>query len=206
MTLTQPPGPEIVAAPPSLPPELQRALADPQVVDSLTSLLGHADLLALLVEGLDGMVRRSEVLGDNLAGGLLDLQTTVNHNETLESTGADLGSLLESALLLASVVPTAAPGMARAAKSGVVEKLFDSDLVSPEAVDQISLFARGLVRGSEVYEKDPVQVGGTLSLLRLLKDPDITRALSFVVTIAREVGRELDARPAAAPAAPRHAQ
>lgn len=201
MTLTQPPGPD-VAAPPSLPPELQRALADPQVVDSLTSLLGHADLLAVLVEGLDGMLQRSEVLGDNLMGSISDLQTTINDNETLESTGADIGSLLESALLLVSVIPTAAPGMARAAKSGVVEKLFDSDLVSPQAVDQISLFARGLVRGSEIYETDPVKVPSAFSALRLLKDPDINRALAFVATIAKEIGRELAApRPV-----PKHAQ
>lgn len=194
MTLTTPTGPEVTepVSTSSLPPELQRALADPQVVDSLTSLLGHADLLAVLVQGLDGMLQRSDVLGENLAGSLQDLEATVQGNEAFEGD-ADVGGLLESALLLVSVLPTAAPGMARAARTGVVEKLFDSDLVSHEAVDQISLFARGLVRGSEKYETDPVKVQSAFSLVKLLKDPDINRALSFVATIGKEIGRELAA-------------
>ncbi|MBK6885325.1 MAG: hypothetical protein IPH03_01935 [Tetrasphaera sp.] len=53
---------------------LRAKLDDPQVAASLTRILDHADLLALLVVGLDGAIQRSEVIGNSLAGSLTDLR------------------------------------------------------------------------------------------------------------------------------------
>ena len=63
--------------------------------------------------------------------------------------------------------------------------------VSAGALDQVDTLARGLVRGSNDFAGQPVEIGGPLTLLKLLKDPDINRALSFFATVARAVGREL---------------
>lgn len=163
--MTLAPSPETVAQ-----IALQKRLNDPAVANALSSLLDHADLLAILVEGLDGFVARSEVIGDSLVSSLTELRAVVADNETLSGAGADLGQLV-----------------------GTASKLAKSDLVKPEVVDQLSVLARGLVKGGTLYDASPVEVTGIFSLARLLKDPDITRALSYVATLAKAVGQELDA-------------
>jgi hypothetical protein len=179
---------------PAVPSALAERLADPQVANSLASLLDHADLLAILVEGLDQFVSRSEVIGDSLLASIGDLRSTVQNSPGLKDSGVSVQQVTESAASLAAVLPKAAPGMVAAVESGAIDRLLSSDLVSPEAVDQIATLARGLARGKEEFSARPVDIGGPLSLLRLLKDPDINRALSYFATVAKAVGEEL-ARP-----------
>jgi hypothetical protein len=154
-------------------------LQEPQVAAALASLLDHADLVAVLLEGLDGLVSRSETVGESLFAGVDELRTTVNGNPSLSSAlGAiDVPSLIARAKRLAA-----------------------SDVVSPQAVDSVATVARGLVDGSQQFKTSPVEVTGLLSLARLLKDPDIRRALSYGATVAKSIGQELQA----APTAPTH--
>lgn len=170
---------------------LSARLNDPAVAGALTSLLDRAELLAVLVEGLDQFISRSEVIGDNLLGGISELRTTVASNTALKDSGVDLKSLAEAGASLAAVLPKAAPGMVAAVETGAIDKLFASGVVGPEAVDQVAILAQGLVGGSRAFAADPVEIGGALSLLRLLKDPDINRALSFFATVARSIGQEI---------------
>lgn len=144
-------------------------LHDPAVSAALSSLLDHADLLAILVEGLDDFVERSEVIAESLSAGFGELRGAMD-GEALAKAGADLGRLRAAATSLMS-----------------------SDPLKPEALETIGVLARGMVRGNAAYSDRPVQVRGLLSLARLLKDPDINRALSFVVTLAKHVGQELNA-------------
>ncbi|GFG55680.1 hypothetical protein CQY20_08460 [Mycolicibacterium agri] len=44
--------------------ELIQRLYDPQVAASLGVILDHADLLATVIQGLDGMLRRADVISD----------------------------------------------------------------------------------------------------------------------------------------------
>lgn len=46
--------------------DLLQRLDDPRIVSSLSTILDHADLLATLIDALDGFVRRGEVIGDSL--------------------------------------------------------------------------------------------------------------------------------------------
>jgi len=126
--------------------ELLERLQDPQVAQALVALLDRAELLAVLVEGLDQFVARSEEIG------------------------VDLPRIVDTATRLAG-----------------------SDLVDPAAVDQISLLARGLVAGGEAFAERPVPVQGLLSLNRILRDPDVRRAVSFLATVAKSLGQELAA-------------
>src|SRR4029450_13103960 len=54
--------------------ELIARLDDPRVASSLSLILDDADLLATLIVGLDGLVRRAEVIGDNLASGVAEVR------------------------------------------------------------------------------------------------------------------------------------
>ncbi|MEZ5093479.1 DUF1641 domain-containing protein [Nocardioides sp.] len=179
------------AAPTAAPDALADRLADPQVANALASLLDHADLLAILVEGLDQLVSRSEIIGDSLLANITDLRTTVENSPGLKGSGVGVQEVAESAASLAAVLPKAAPGMVAAVESGAIDRLLGSDLVSPEAVDQIAVLARGLARGKEDFANRPVEVGGLLALPKLLKDPDVNRALSYFATVAKAVGQEL---------------
>lgn len=153
---------------------LTERLNDPAIVNALASLLDRADLIALLVDALDGLISRSEVIGNSLAGSFSELRSTVAGNEQLQKAGAEAPRILETA-----------------------SRLVSSDLLDPLAVDRISVLARGLVKGGDTFDHSPVQVGGALSLLRLLKDPDVNRAISYFATVAKAVGQEIASAPAA---------
>ncbi|TIC82614.1 DUF1641 domain-containing protein [Nocardioides sp. GY 10127] len=157
-----PPRPEGPAA------ILASRLDDPQVAASLATLLEHADLVAVLLEGLDGFLARSESIGASLMEAVVDARATVEGNELLGELQVD--------------VPKVA---------GAAVRLINADLLTPEAVDQVSVLARGLVQGGEDYKAAPIEVGGPLSLLKLLKDPDVNRAISYFATVAKAIGREV---------------
>lgn len=171
--------------------ELSARLGDPVVAEALTSLLDRAELLAVLLQGLDQFVARSEVIGDSLLASLAELRATAGSSTLLAGTQVDLKAVAEAAASLAAVLPKAAPGMVAAVETGAIDKLFASGVVGTEAVEQVAVFAHGLVKGSRAFANDPVRIGGPISLLRLLKDPDINRALSFFATIAKSIGREI---------------
>lgn len=145
-------------------------LQEPQVATAVASLLDHADLLAVLLDGLDQLVARSETVGESLFASVSALRTTVEGNAALAvaSERLDFKGLAASAQRLAA-----------------------SDVVTPKAIDSVGVLARGLVAGGAQFERDPVEVTGVFSLARLLKDPDIRRAISYGATIAKSIGQEI---------------
>ncbi|GAA3601047.1 DUF1641 domain-containing protein [Marihabitans asiaticum] len=181
-------GEHAASASPPAGQALAATLDDPQVVASLTTILEHADLLAVLIEGLDQLVARSEVIGDSLLAGIDELR------DVDTGTAPPLSELARSGMSLASVLPKAAPGIAAAAESGVIERLLSSDIASPEAVEGLAVIARGVGRGSAAFETGrAVDASGVRGITRVLRDPDIQRALTYGATIAKAIGQELAA-------------
>lgn len=177
-------------------------LEEPAVAAALLSLLDHAELVAVLLEGVDGFVARSETIGDSLMDGVNELRSTVQSNTALQDAGVDLAAITDAGISLAAVLPKAAPGMVAAVETGAIDKLFASGVIGKDAVDQVATLAGGLVAGGRAFDQHPVQIGGALSLLKLLKDPDINRALSYFATVAKAIGQHLAAPPAAPPVPP----
>lgn len=181
--MTLAPAPEIPVGEAPVPSAAQLALADklndPVVAGALTSLLDRADLIAVLIDSLDGFIARTEVIGNSLADGFTEMRTTVAGNESLQKVSADVPRILDTATRLVS-----------------------SDLMDPAAVDRISVLARGLVRGGDTFERNPVEIGGALAMLKLLKDPDINRAISYFATVAKAMGQEIAANPASSSTSP----
>lgn len=169
-------GAAVPAAAPAvtLPPALLAKLAEPGVAESLTSLLSHADLVAILLEGLDGLIGRSEVIGDSLLSGIPELLATAKESPAGQ---LDVQGLLTSAQTLAGALPQAAPALAEVAGSGVT--------------DDLALISRAVVKGREQFATDPVAVPSVFTLMRLFKDPDIGRAISYLATVAKALGQEL---------------
>src|SRR5206468_2768324 len=116
----------------------------------------HADLLAVLVEGLDEMVGRSEVIGDSLIEGLTEVRGAVEGSS--DGVDIDLAGVVSSLLRLASVLPRATPGMVNAVDSGVIDRLLSSEVLNPQAVGQVAMVAQGLSHGAERFATQPVAI------------------------------------------------
>jgi hypothetical protein len=153
-------------------------LEDPRVAQALCDLLEHADLLAILVTGLDGMVRR----GDTITGGLAKTVGDWLAAASQDGEPVDLEKLAASLRTLSAAISDATPGL---------ESLFRSDLTDPRAVEVASAMARSLIDGAEAAKDDPGRPMGVLALLRALKDEDVSRGLNFMLHVAKAFGRHL---------------
>jgi len=137
---------------------LAERLLDPKTANALNTLLDHADLLAVVVTGLDGLVSRGDTIAESLASGAVELRTA-------QSAGnGELGQLL----------------------------LALRQLTRPEVVDVVGAASRAVAAGSRQTAADRTRISGIRGLLRAIKDPDVSRFLGFVVSIAKAFGSELD--------------
>ncbi|MBC7631847.1 DUF1641 domain-containing protein [Aeromicrobium sp.] len=160
---------------------LRSQLDDPAVAEALSSLLEHADLLAILVVGLDGFLSRSELIGDEMASSFGELREML---DSPDATGVNPREVVSSLVKLSSALPT----LSRMVDSGLLDSLVSS-IAQPETVERLGVVTKGVADG---LSAPPVQVGGPLSLLRQLKDPDVSRGLGFTLTLLKSIGSELN--------------
>lgn len=162
--------PELTTATPA--DVLRARLDDPEVAAALLTLLDNADVLALAVQSLDGLLRRADVISNNVAGGL-----------------GDVRALAESVQFL--VEPTRkmaeeAPQIADAATA-----LLESGMLKREVVDLLGQFAAALLAGRAAAQRNRTSVNGVWGTLAVLKDPEVGRGLGLLVEVARALGRTL---------------
>jgi hypothetical protein len=158
---------------------LRARLDDPQVAAALDDLLRHADLLATLVDGLDGLVRRGDVITDSVADAVGELRGAAPW------AGTDLPELARSIGTLSGAVVGATPAL---------NTLLTSHLTDPRAVEVISQLAAALVEGRDrVHDGEPAPTG-VLALLRALRDPDVARGLGFFLQVAKAFGAQFGDR------------
>jgi len=159
---------------------LAERLAEPRTAAALNTLLDHVDLLAVLVSGLDCLVSRSDTITESLAGGVTELRAAG------EPAKVNAAQLVATAQQLAALTP------ALLDKLPVLETLLSSDLADPKVIQLAGVAARAAVTGAEQAERSETKVTGLVGLLRSLKDPDISRALGFLLSIAKALGKELN--------------
>lgn len=164
---------------------LRDRLDDPRIAESLISLLDHADLLAIIVAGLDGFIRRGEEIGESLLSAVDEFNGT-------SLTGAipgvaslkdvDLQALAGSLASLSGALVGATPAL---------NTLLTSRLTDPHAAEVLALLGQALVEGKAAADADPGGPKGMFGLWRATKDKDITRGLGFMIQVARAFGRRL---------------
>lgn len=172
--------------------QLRERLDDPTVAAALNSLLDHADLLAILLTGLDGFVRRGDEISETLASSVGELRAGARSASIASLPGfdglasdagsVDLPALAASMSELASSLVTAAPALT---------KILRSPLVDPQAVDVLAEVGQALVVGKAAATADPGGPKGLFGLWRVSKDKDVNRGLGFLVQVARAFGRRL---------------
>jgi hypothetical protein len=192
----RPDGDELIEDSPG--DDLIQRLDDPQTASSLAVILDHADLLAVLISGLDGLLRRAEVIGDSLASGVAEVrELSASSNGQRPWPSVDVAALSDAVTRLSASVVDATPAL---------EKLLHSPLTDPQTVNVLAEVGEALVEGKRAAAEDPRGPKGVFALMRVTKDPDVSRGLGFMIQIARAFGRRL-APPSGATEsqAPRHA-
>jgi hypothetical protein len=159
---------------------LAERLAEPRTAAALNTLLDHVDLLAVLVSGLDGLVSRGDTITESLIDGVTELRAAGEPAEAIAT------QLVTTAQQLSKLTPVLLD------KLPVLEALLGSDLADPKVIEVASMAARAVTTGAERADRGDVKVTGVVGLLRSLKDPDVSRALSFVLSIAKSLGQELN--------------
>lgn len=156
-------------------------LDEPRVVAALNDILEHADLLAILVTGIDGFVRRGDVVSDSIAEALQEARGADGGLSSALAT-VDLAKLASSLASVAGALGDAGPALAA---------LLKSDLTDPRVIDVIASGARAIAAGAEHARTERTKLSGVFSLMRTLKDDDVARGLSFLIHVLREFGRDL---------------
>lgn len=157
---------------------LVERLNDPNTAAALNKLLDNIGLVAVIVEGLDGLSRKGEIIGDTLAEVLHEVRAAGR------ATGIDP---LVTSRQLATLIPTLA------AASPAINRILDSPIVEPEPIDVLSTTAVSLVKGLKAAEENDTKVG-MRGLWKASKDDDVRRGLGFLVEVARVFGRDLQER------------
>ncbi len=169
--------------------ELIARLEDPKVASSISLILDHADLLATLIVGLDGLIRRADTIGDSLASGVADARDLA---ATASGLGPwpklDLAGLSDTVTRLSAALVDATPA---------IDRLMHSSLTDPQTADILAEVGEALLEGKQAAAADPRGPKGVFALMKVTKDPDVSRGLGFMIHIARAFGRRLDVTPEA---------
>lgn len=170
---------------------LRKRLDDPEVAASLNSLLDHADLIAILVAGLDGLVRRGDEISESVASAVDELR---GQSASLTSAipglaearnelrGIDVAAVAANLAALSKALVDATPAM---------NTVLRSPLVDQQSADVLAELGHALIEGKAAAEADPGGPKGLFGLWRVSKDKDINRGLGFLIQVARAFGRRL---------------
>lgn len=174
----------------STPADRVRAkLDDPRVAESLDSLLDHADLLAILVSSLDGLIRRSDVIGESLASAVREFKGDVDGASLAQSVpgieslrSVDLTGLAASFAMLSGKVIEVTPAL---------DSLLSSRLTDPQATEVLTQLGAALVEAKDATAQSQEGPKGFFGILKAAKDPDVARGLGFMILVAKSFGRQL---------------
>jgi hypothetical protein len=168
--IAESPGDEVIAR-----------LDDPRIASSISLILDHADLLATIIVGLDGLLRRAEVIGDNVASGVAEVRDLAAAGNG-PWPSVDLAALSGSVTRLSAAVVDATPAL---------DRLLHSPLTDPQTADVLAEVGEALLEGKQAATADPRGPKGVFALMRVTKDPDVSRGLGFMIQIARAFGKRL---------------
>lgn len=160
--------------------DVQDRLNDPAVANALVLLLDNIESLAVLAMGADGLLRRGQTITDTLADGLADLKTAA---ATSDFDVDDARDQAQDLLALSRSV---------ASSSGDLAALLGSGMLRPDVVALLGQTADALVEArAEATDADP-EITGPISAVKVLRDPEVQKGLSFLVGVARSLGRRMD--------------
>ncbi len=182
--------------------ELSERLKDPATAAALNTLLDKMDVIALTITALDGFLRRSDTIIENVAKSVHDVRTgtqaagfDLNASlQALPQLGQTLPQVAEALPLLTERLPqlmNVADQVQTVLASAEFNALMGSGIFSPETVAVVSHAGDALVESYNTNKANPHQVG-LMGLLRALGDPDVQRGLGFLVDFGKRFGQQIN--------------
>jgi hypothetical protein len=150
---------------------LLERLGDDRTIEALKQVLDRLELAAFVLDSIDGLLRRSDTIGQALSDDVQDLK---------KASQPDLLKLKE--------VLQAMPALVTAGQT-----LVRSGMLEPKTVEVLGTIGRSAAASYEeahTAPKDPKPLG-VLGLLKAIKDPDVNRALTFVLHMSKAYGQSL---------------
>ena len=162
---------------------LRDRLDDPKVAEALNTLLDHADLLAVLATGLDGIVRRGDTISNTLSSAVGEFKgaSLAGAPGAQALKGVNIQGLAASLGTLSSALVGATPA---------INTLLTSRLTDPQTAAVLAQLGDAVVEGKAAAASEPGPKG-VMGLWKLSKDKDVTRGLGFLVAVARSFGRRV---------------
>lgn len=183
--------------------ELTRRLDDPDTSEALDKLLDNIGLASFMLTSLDGFLQRSDTVIDSLAEGVHEIRGLAPANEPklLENITQALPQLAAMLPQLVNMMPQVTamlPALADVATrletilaSREFDALMNSGVFAPRTVGIVGQAGNALVDSYEASQVEPKPLG-PIGLFRALNDPDIQRALGFLVDFGKRFGQAMD--------------
>lgn len=184
-------------------PQLTRLaarLSEPETSAALDTVLDNAAVLALAAQSADGLLKRSDVIIENVAGSVRDVvgSDTAATIATFEHSLQVLAQLRDALPTLVQILPRLTRSLPRLLDvaerlevilgSAEFEALMSSGVFAPKTVGIVGEAGRAIV---DVYDEQLTRStpAGRMDLFRALGDPDVQRALGFMVAFAKRFGQ-----------------
>lgn len=156
--------------------DLLERLDEPKVIAALNTLLDHADLLAVAVVALDGFLSRGDVIADSLADAVGELRGVAT-GAGGSLAGIDVKGVVNTVSALSGPLVAATPALTTLL-AGV------SDPRTAAVVGQLT----GAVADAD-RTGNTTGPTGAFALLRMLKDPDVSRGIGYFIEVAKAFGK-----------------
>lgn len=184
-------------------PQLTRLasrLNEPETSAAIDTVLNHAGLLAFAADTADGVLRRSDTIIENVAGSVRDVvgSDQAANIATFEHSLQVLAQLRDALPTLVQILPRLTRSLPRLLDvaerlevilgSAEFTALMDSGVFAPKTVGIVGEAGKAVV---EVYDEQIARAtpAGRIDLFRALGDPDVQRALGFMIEFAKRFGR-----------------
>lgn len=154
-------------------------ITEPDVFDSLLTLAGHADLIAMMVSSIDALLRRSDDISDSLVSGIDELKSALAAPDGPLS-GIDVDEITSAFRAMADLGKAMAPA---------VEAVNASGLVSPTTTDAAIRFGTALTTAEQGHQHG--RTPGTFrQIISGLRDPDVRRGVGYLLTVTKSLGSD----------------
>ncbi|MCG8350209.1 MAG: DUF1641 domain-containing protein [Chloroflexales bacterium] len=178
-------------------PEFQNTLdllSDPATLNALNRLLSRSELIVFLVESLDTLLQRGDVLTDNLRSSLQDMGLgSPEASATIIRSLEALAIFLPAVPTLLSVAPKFIEIIERLqpfVSSPEFDALLKSGVFHTDTVNLVGRAGDAFVESYDTMRMHDRKLG-PIGLLLALNDPDVQRILALLVSFSRRFGRSL---------------
>lgn len=184
-------------------PQLTRLAArlnEPETSAAIDTVLDNAAVLALAAQSADSLLKRSDVIIENVAGSVRDVvgSDSVANVATFEQSLQMLAQLRDALPTLVQILPRLTRTLPRLLdvteqlevilNSPEFGALMGSGVFAPKTVGIVGEAGKAVV---EVYDEQMAKAtpAGRMDLFRALGDSDVQRALGFMIEFARRFGK-----------------